>query len=108
MLQEWEDAGDLISKDRLKRSLRINGYFYLILLGVSVLLLIVIVLMGVAGDMGLIIFLKCLATMWGMLLLMMFLGYALVEVPKTLWHHSNLDKYLCYLYHKIHEVEDDV
>jgi len=55
--------------------------------------------------MGLIIFLKCLASMWGMLLLMVFLGYSLVEIPKTLWHHSDVDKYLHYLYGKVYELE---
>ena len=46
--------------------------------------------------------------MWGMFLLMIFLGYALVEIPKTMWNHSDIDKYLRYLYRKIYEVEDEV
>ena len=58
--------------------------------------------------MGLIIFLKCLASMWGMLLLMIFLGYALVEIPKTMWHHSDVDNYLRYLYRKVYDVEEEV
>ena len=78
VLQEWEDAGDLDSSDRLKRSLRANGIFYLILLAISVVFLILILVLGVAEQMGLLIFLKCLATMWGMLLLMILLGYSMV------------------------------
>lgn len=78
VLQEWEDAGDLESIDRLKRSLKINGYFYLVLLGISIVALLIIFFLGIGKDMGLIIFLKCLATMWGMLLLMILLGYSLV------------------------------
>ena len=78
VLQEWEDAGDLDSYDRLRRSLRTNGVFYLVLLGISIFFLILIIVLGVAEEMGLLIFLKCLATMWGMLLLMILLGYSLV------------------------------
>lgn len=78
VLQEWEDAGDIESIDRLKRSLKINGYFYLVLLGISIVALLIIFFLGIGEDMGLIIFLKCIATMWGMLLLMILLGYSLV------------------------------
>jgi hypothetical protein len=46
--------------------------------------------------------------MWGMLLLMIFLGYALVEIPKTMWHHSDVDNYLRYLYRKVYDVEEEV
>lgn len=58
--------------------------------------------------MGLIIFLKCLATMWGMLLLMILLGYSLVEIPKTLWFNADHNNYLGYLYQKVNEIEDEV
>lgn len=78
VLQEWEDAGDLESRDRLRRSLKINGMFYLVLLGIAVVALLVIFFLGIGKDMGLVIFLKCLATMWGMLLLMILMGYSLV------------------------------
>lgn len=47
VLQEWEDAGDLKSEDRLRRSLKINGYFYLVLIGISVVFLAIIIWSGV-------------------------------------------------------------
>ena len=104
VLQEWEDAGDIESEARLRRSLRVNGWFYLWLLIGAVVALIIIFLLGIGREMGLIIFLKCLATMWGMLLLMVLLGYSLVEVPKTMWRNADPDTYLAYLYQKIHEM----
>ena len=106
ILQEWEDAGDFESKDRLKRSLRSNGMFYLIMIVGAVVFLIILVLLNAGGEMGLITFLKCLATIWGMLLLMVLMGYALVEVPKTMWRNANPSDYLEYLYHRITEMEE--
>ncbi len=44
--------------------------------------------------------------MWGMLLLMILLGYSLVEIPKTLWRNADLEYYMVYLYHKIIEMEE--
>lgn len=58
--------------------------------------------------MGLIIFLKCIATIWGMLLLMILLGYSLVEIPKTMWRNAEPSDYLAYLYQKISEMEEEV
>lgn len=58
--------------------------------------------------MGLIVFLKCLATIWGMLLLMVLLGYALVEIPKTMWRNAQPSDYLAYLYHRVGQMEEEV
>jgi hypothetical protein len=43
----------------------------------AVIFLVLMIVFDVAGDMGLITFLKCLATIWGLLLLMGLMGYAL-------------------------------
>jgi hypothetical protein len=88
--------------------LRVNGIFYLVLIGVAVVALVAMVLLGVGSEMGLIVFLKCLATMWGMLLLMVLLGYALVEIPRTMWRNASPAEYLGYLYHKVGEMEEEV
>ena len=56
--------------------------------------------------MGLITFLKCLATIWGLLLLMGLMGYALAEIPKTLWVNAEPESFLNYLYVKITQVDD--
>lgn len=58
--------------------------------------------------MGLITFLKCLATIWGLFLLMVLMGYALVEIPKTLWNNSDPQTYLSYLYRKVNDMEDEI
>jgi len=54
--------------------------------------------------MGLITFLKCLATIWGLFLLMILMGYALVEIPKTLWNNADPKSYLSYLYAKVNDI----
>jgi len=54
----------------------------------AIVFLGILIFTGIGGKMGLITFLKCLATIWGLLLLMGLMGYALVEVPKTLWNNA--------------------
>lgn len=78
MLQEWENSGDFSSMDRLKRSLKVNGWFYLYMLIGAVIILIPLIIFNVGGDMGLITYAKCLATCWGIFLQMVMMGYAIV------------------------------
>lgn len=78
VLQEWENSGDLNSMDRLKRSLKSNGIFYLYMLVGGAVFLVIMILLDVAGDMSLITYLKCLASAFGMFLLMLLMGYGMV------------------------------
>lgn len=78
----------------MKRSLKSNGIFYLYMIIGAVIGLIALILLNAGGEMGLITFLKCLATIWGILLQMILMGYALVEIPKTMWRNANPNDYL--------------
>lgn len=49
VLQEWENSGDLLSSDRLKRSLRVNGVFYLYMLIGAIICLCLLVYFDVGG-----------------------------------------------------------
>ena len=57
--------------------------------------------------MGLRTYLKCLATCWGILLQMIMMGYAMVEIPRSLWMYAFPSKYLQYCYRKVRELEEE-
>ena len=57
--------------------------------------------------MGLRTYLKCLATCWGILLQMVMMGYAMVEIPRSLWMYAHPSKYLRYCYKKVREIDED-
>ena len=101
VLQEWENSGDLSSTDRLKRSLKVNGVFYLYMLIGAVVSLGVLVWLDLSGDMGLITYLKALASTFGIFLEMVLMGYAMVEVPKTHWRTGDLVQEVKYLKFRI-------
>lgn len=56
--------------------------------------------------MGLVTYLKCLATCWGILLQMVMMGYAIVEIPRTLWTEAHPEKNLNYFFKKIPEIAE--
>lgn len=108
VLQEWEDSGDFSSKDRLKRSFRNNGIFYLYMLVGAVASLGLLVWFDLAGDMGLITYLKALASTFGIFLEMVLMGYAMVEIPRTHWRTGDLVQEVKYLKFRISESEDNL
>lgn len=93
--------------DRLKRSLKSNGVFYVYMLVGAVVFLIILIMINAAGDMGLITFLKCLASAFGMFLLMILLGYGMVEIPRTHWRTGDLSMEVKYLHHRISDCENE-
>ena len=105
LLQEWENSGDLKSEDRLRRSFKTNAIFYLYLAVGGVIGLIVFFLLDASQGINLPIYLKALATAFGIFLLMLMMGYAMVEIPRSLWLESDNEAYLSYCYKSIREVE---
>lgn len=81
-----------------------NAYFYLGMLVGGLLFLFLLVYFNLAGNMGLLTYLACLASCWGIVLLMVMMGYAMVEIPRSLWLSSQPDKFLHYCYQKVEEV----
>jgi hypothetical protein len=62
------------------------------------LVLVLLVFFNVAGDMGLITYLKCLATCWGIFLQIVMMGYAIVEIPRSLNLNASPENKLIYCY----------
>lgn len=56
-----------------------------------------------AGDMGLVTYLKSLASAWGIFLEMVLMGYALVEIPKTHWRTGDVVQEVKYLRFRVSE-----
>lgn len=91
--------------DRLKRSLKSNGIFYVYMLVGAVVFLVVLVMVDAAGDMGLVTFLKCLASAFGIFLLMILMGYGMVEIPRACWRTGDLEMEVRYMHHRISDCE---
>ncbi|XP_045534240.1 LMBR1 domain-containing protein 2 homolog isoform X1 [Papilio machaon] len=109
MMQSYSKAGDFTVKGKLKSALVDNAIYYGSYLLICGILLIYIALKpGVYLDGPKI---KAIASSasntWGLFLLILLLGYALVEVPRNLWNNSKKNYTLTYSYFKIAKLSTD-
>ncbi|CAH2107604.1 unnamed protein product [Euphydryas editha] len=109
MMQSYSKAGDFTVKGKLKSALVDNAIYYGSYLFICGILLIYIALKpGVYLDGPKI---KAIASSasntWGLFLLILLLGYSLVEVPRNLWNNSKRNYTLTYTYFKIAKLSTD-
>ncbi|XP_011185925.1 LMBR1 domain-containing protein 2 homolog [Zeugodacus cucurbitae] len=102
LMQSYLKAGDFTIKGKLKSALVENAIYYSSYLFICGILLIYIAAKGVSLDWQK---LKAIASSssntWGLFLLVLLLGYALVEVPRSLWNNAMTGFTLQYAYFKL-------
>lgn len=105
VVQEYINAGDFTKCQRLRTSLKINIVFYGILglIGAGALLYVIIVK---GYDLWeLVPVLISLANTYGLVLIVLMMGYGAAEVPKGIWRRSNPETELRRVQFKAPEVE---
>lgn len=109
LMQSYLKAGDFTIKGKLKSALIDNAIYYGSYLFICGILFIYIALKpDVYLDWQK---LKAIASSasntWGLFLLVLLLGYALVEVPRSLWNNSKQGFTLQYAYFKLSKMSSD-
>uniref|UniRef100_A0A914M6C5 Uncharacterized protein n=1 Tax=Meloidogyne incognita TaxID=6306 RepID=A0A914M6C5_MELIC len=86
MIQSYAKAGEFTVKGRLKFALHSNAVYYGIYFSLLTFLLIYIVSKGVSLNFAsLKILVVSASNTWGIFLLVVLLGYGLIEVPRLFW-----------------------
>ncbi|CAH1122740.1 unnamed protein product [Ceutorhynchus assimilis] len=109
MMQSYIKAGDFTVKGKLKSALVDNAIYYgSYLLICSVLLIYLALKPGIDLDWSK---LKAIASSasntWGLFLLVLLLGYSLVEAPRNFWNNSNSSFKLTQYYFKAAKLSSD-
>jgi len=104
LIQDFYANGAFTFKRRLISSVRFNVKFYLIA-GVALLIFMIAKMIAsrlTITEVG--AFIMCLANTWGLLLLVLLMGYGLVEVPRNLWYSGNRNIALKRCHYKLSEL----
>lgn len=87
--QEFQASGAFTFKQRLVESLKANLKFYAIILATGLVIVIWMAIYNNLGPSALSATMVAAANTYGMLLIVVMLGYGLVEVPRIMWNNTN-------------------
>uniref|UniRef100_A0A1I7VB87 LMBR1 domain-containing protein 2 n=1 Tax=Loa loa TaxID=7209 RepID=A0A1I7VB87_LOALO len=108
LMQSYSDAGDFSSLGKLRSAIYSNAVYYGIYLAVFFMLMIYAAVKGVVLNAEhLKVILISASNTWGLFLLVVLLGYGLIEVPRQFWQMGNRDYRLNKTYFDIDKLSTD-
>ncbi|KAG2236234.1 hypothetical protein INT48_008594 [Thamnidium elegans] len=95
MMQAYVNTGDFTIIKRLKSAVKVNVRFYSIYVVVGTIGLVYLVFgSGLTTREGIQSYVMAAANSWGLFLVIVFMGYGLVSVPRSLWYSGSYDRHL--------------
>ncbi|KAF9969688.1 hypothetical protein BGZ73_007819 [Actinomortierella ambigua] len=104
ILQAYTQSGQFTVMKRLRNAVRDN-LIYQMIIGVVALLGLLYVIYSI-GTKDLRAYLMALSNSWGLILVVVFMGYGMVEVPRRLWHKGDNERELRRISFKASAVKD--
>ncbi|KAJ2512837.1 hypothetical protein GGI11_004610 [Coemansia sp. RSA 2049] len=91
LMMSYVDSGAFVFRDRLRDAAWSNLQFYGISGAVGILVVGYIALTRGFFGADLVAFLMALANFWGLFLVITFMGFGLVSIPRKLWRRGDLE-----------------
>ncbi|KAI9025976.1 LMBR1-like membrane protein-domain-containing protein [Phycomyces nitens] len=108
MLQAYGNTGDFTFAKRIKSAIKVNVRFYLIYVFVGIFGLIYLVFgSGYNSRQRIQVLVMAMANSWGLLLVIIFMGYGLVSVPRALWFSGSVKRHLYQIYLKAPRAKEE-
>ncbi|KAI8373037.1 LMBR1-like membrane protein-domain-containing protein [Radiomyces spectabilis] len=99
MMQAYVNTGDFTVVKRIRAAFHVNIRFYMIYVVVGFIGLVYLIFgSGYTTREKIQGFVMAMANSWGLLLVIVFMGYGLVAVPRKLWFHDHAGRHLKQLY----------
>ncbi|KAK3818784.1 MAG: LMBR1-like membrane protein-domain-containing protein [Benniella sp.] len=87
LLQVYTQSGEFTVMKRLRHAIRYNIIYQLIIGAVALLGLVYV--WYYQGTSNLRAYIMALSNSWGLILVIVFMGYGMVDVPRRLWHKGD-------------------
>lgn len=101
IMQSYSMAGDFTTIDKLKSAVRANLIYYSSFGAIFIVLLIYVIIKDGLDFPSLKVIAISSSNTWGLFLLVVLLGYGLVELPRSLVNRSRYSQSLSQLYFKV-------
>eukprot|EP00045_Choanoeca_perplexa_P005641 m.47452 g.47452 ORF g.47452 m.47452 type:complete len:696 (+) comp13225_c0_seq1:95-2182(+) len=101
LLQTYLLAGDFTPWQKFKTSVRANALAYISIGVITAVLLVYIAIKKHLTASGLEQIIIAAANTWGLLLVVLMLGYGVVDIPRLLWRRASVDRTLRLYYFRL-------
>lgn len=107
IMQSYSMAGDFTTTDKLKSAIRANFIYYSSFGAIFVVLLIYVIFKNGFDFANLKVIIISASNTWGLFLLVVLLGYGLVELPRFLINRSKYTQSMNQLYFRVARVNSE-
>ncbi|XP_031558370.1 G-protein coupled receptor-associated protein LMBRD2-like [Actinia tenebrosa] len=103
IMQSYSYAGDFTVRGKIKTALFENAIWYGSYIVIFLILLVYVIARPDLQLDGTKLVIICItaSNTWGLLLLVMLMGYGLVEIPRNVWNSAKLEYKLAHAYFKV-------
>ncbi|UJR07691.1 hypothetical protein I4U23_011976 [Adineta vaga] len=101
LMQSFRETGEFSIKGKIRYAIKANLIFYGTLLLIFVILVIYVATKVKMTSSNFMATLVAASTTWGLFLLVLMLGYGLVQVPKNIYNHSRTKYMLAHMQFKL-------
>eukprot|EP00730_Choanoeca_flexa_P002865 TRINITY_DN11211_c0_g1_i6.p1 TRINITY_DN11211_c0_g1~~TRINITY_DN11211_c0_g1_i6.p1 ORF type:complete len:721 (+),score=166.73 TRINITY_DN11211_c0_g1_i6:90-2252(+) len=108
ILQSYLLAGDFTPWQKFKTSVRSNAVAYISLGIITAVLLVYIAIKKHLTASGLEQIVIAAANTWGLLLVVLMLGYGVVDIPRTLWRRASVERTLRLYYYRLAKLNGEL
>ncbi|CAF1481507.1 unnamed protein product, partial [Adineta ricciae] len=101
LMQSFRETGEFSIKGKIRYAIKANLIFYGTLLLIFIVLVIYVATKVTMDSSSFTATLVAASTTWGLFLLVLMLGYGLVQVPKNIYNHSRTSYMLAHTQFKL-------
>lgn len=106
LLSGYIQSGHYTPWKKFKDSIYQNFVYYSVLGIIGVVFIVYIAIVRKMTGQALLAFLMAMGNAWGLLLCVVFLGYGLISIPKSLWRKAKIQWLNCYYEFKAPRLKD--
>lgn len=97
LLKRFMTAGEFTFLYKVRRALLNQLRYFMFLIAFLMIFIVYLAIVGDLNKSSLQTFLTALGSLWGMLLIIILMGYGVVAIPRLWWYKGDLEKSLNYL-----------
>ena len=106
-MQSWSETGEFSIKGKIRYAIKANLIYYGTLIIIFLIIIIYMLVKGYLKTSNFMVTMTTASMTWGILLLVLLLGYGLVEIPKNVYNHSRSSYILGHMHFKLSQLYNE-